>query len=176
MLSVHQPPQHHTEARAAQDAVATTPVPTSSEINQTFQVVAYFTQTGQVRQAIDILKEFMDRVVVHVEALGLAHSRPHQATNPNSIYNSLPTPPSAIVPNTTLFWNQVNVLFLRLLVALRAQHTVAADWDWIHENVMGWAENLRWFGLVDYELGFWAQDIVKAIQAGKAMSAASTRK
>ncbi|KAJ3295104.1 hypothetical protein HDU79_009814 [Rhizoclosmatium sp. JEL0117] len=143
------------------------PVPTFDEITQTFDVIGACVQRGLIRDAIDVLKELMDRIVVHVEQLGLAHSRPSQATNPNLPLQNSVQDSNAVIPVPAQFWNQVNSLFLRLLVALRAESAQMDEWEWIHENVMGWIEILRWFGLVDYELGFWGQDILQAIEMGK---------
>ncbi|ORY48237.1 hypothetical protein BCR33DRAFT_714636 [Rhizoclosmatium globosum] len=140
---------------------------TFDEITQTFDVIGACVQRGLIRDAIDVLKELMDRIVVHVEQLGLAHSRPSQATNPNLPLQNSVQDSNAVIPVPAQFWNQVNSLFLRLLVALRAESAQMDEWEWIHENVMGWIEILRWFGLVDYELGFWGQDILQAIEMGK---------
>ena len=39
------------------------------------------------------------------------------------------------------------------------------DWIALRESVIAWGDVLQWFGLVDYEMGFWEEDIIESIHA-----------
>ncbi|KAJ3020377.1 UNVERIFIED_CONTAM: hypothetical protein HDU68_010213, partial [Siphonaria sp. JEL0065] len=92
---------------------------------------------------------------------------PQEATNPNNLTLST-TQSTAVIDNPSEFWSKINTMFLRLLVALRREPTSVTDWDWVHDCVTAWSIPLRWFGIVDYELGFAVQDILRAVEVGRA--------
>lgn len=47
--------------------------------------------------------------------------------------------------------------------ALSAQHIIEEDWIALRDSVMAWGDVLEWYGLVDYEMGFWEEKILNAI-------------
>lgn len=37
------------------------------------------------------------------------------------------------------------------------------DWIAVRDSIIAWGDVLEWYGLVDYELGFWEEDILNGI-------------
>ncbi|KAI8608512.1 hypothetical protein BC830DRAFT_1154947 [Chytriomyces sp. MP71] len=115
--------------------------------------------------ALKVLEVATDTVAENVEALGLNASRP-PPTNPNApSYHALrpPLPPTQI-QDIHSFWTRLNTLWLRVLasIALTPQ-----AWDLLEERIRAWSRALEWYGLVNYELGFWVKDLCKAVQIGR---------
>ncbi|KAI8843089.1 hypothetical protein BC829DRAFT_297956 [Chytridium lagenaria] len=44
--------------------------------------------------------------------------------------------------------------------------TKSIDWKALQDSVVGWSDVLEWYGLVDYENGFWETDILDLISVG----------
>ncbi|KAI8613787.1 hypothetical protein BC830DRAFT_1082429 [Chytriomyces sp. MP71] len=115
--------------------------------------------------ALKVLEVATDTVAENVEVLGLNASRP-PPTNPNApSYHALrpPLPPTRI-QDIHSFWTRLNSLWLRVLasIALTPQ-----AWDLLEERIRAWSRALEWYGLVNYELGFWVKDLCKAVHIGR---------
>ncbi|ORX92589.1 hypothetical protein K493DRAFT_285628 [Basidiobolus meristosporus CBS 931.73] len=110
-------------------------------------------EQGTVLKAFEILTSVTDAVVTNCDALGLTIDEP-----PYNAYDR------------EGFWQGINHCWLYALSRsslakseedqLRMQHLYQ-----LRDSVIAWCDVLERYGLVDYEMGFWEQDILEAIEA-----------
>ncbi|KAJ3346988.1 hypothetical protein HDU83_002542 [Entophlyctis luteolus] len=200
------------------------PIPTSLEVFEALALVDEMAASGEYKRAIDILSLLMDRIVTHLEPLGLTHSRPVSLTNPNAqvlttstaasskkpfpmLSMSVPAAAQPLPPapsvrkgkasktkahtdtastsminnincrigDSALFWHRINTQWISLLLSLasEAENTTESEWTWIQDCVRAWSEVLSFYGLLNYELGFWERDICNVLSLGKQKCAQS---
>ncbi|ORY94652.1 hypothetical protein BCR43DRAFT_494380 [Syncephalastrum racemosum] len=109
------------------------------------------------------LSKATSAVVDHCEQLGL--------TTDNHPYNAI---------DREQFWAGLNNCWL---YALAQRHEPSSEKERLNdqhlyglrEMVVGWADKLERYGLVDYEMGWWEADILAAIDAILAMNFASAQ-
>ncbi|KAJ3041284.1 hypothetical protein HK097_002300, partial [Rhizophlyctis rosea] len=132
------------------------------------------------RAALEILGQVTDSVVENVEALGLAD---HDYNSEASHLMALSYPPGARARNETErkeFWAGLNDTWLFVvrhaasvdpsakssssLLQEDDEKLTEDDWASTLESVVSWGNILAWYGLVDYEVGFWEEEIVVAVE------------
>ncbi|KAL1915457.1 uncharacterized protein VTP21DRAFT_6581 [Calcarisporiella thermophila] len=78
------------------------------------------------------------------------------------------------------FWNGLNNTWLYAISRCHlscsdSERLSHAELSQIREAVIRWADTLEKYGLVDYEMGWWEQDILEALDAQMSVSVAVTR-
>ncbi|KAK9762922.1 hypothetical protein K7432_010865 [Basidiobolus ranarum] len=141
-------------------AVPQNPVLTTSfdEIQNELKRALDHIEQGTILRAFEILSSVTDAVVTNCDALGLTIDEP-----PYNAYDR------------EGFWQGINHCWLYALSRsslakseedqLRVQHLYQ-----LRDSVIAWCDILERYGLVDYEMGFWEQDILEAIEASIATS------
>ncbi|ORX94386.1 hypothetical protein K493DRAFT_221393 [Basidiobolus meristosporus CBS 931.73] len=115
-------------------------------------------EQGAILKAFEILSAVTDAVVTNCDALGLTIDEP-----PYNAYDR------------EGFWQGINHCWLYALSRtamakseedqLRVQHFYH-----LRDSIVSWCDHLERYGLVDYEMGFWEQDILEAIEASMSTS------
>ncbi|KAJ3043525.1 hypothetical protein HDV00_004914 [Rhizophlyctis rosea] len=129
------------------------------------------------RAALELLGNVTDAVVENVETLGLADiDFSSEAAN----LLALRYPPGTRArnePERKEFWAGLNDTWLFVVRHaasvdggdLReddpsAERLTDDDWCSTLESLVSWGNILAWYGLVDYEVGFWEEEIVVAVE------------
>ncbi|CAG8535017.1 11626_t:CDS:2 [Paraglomus brasilianum] len=110
-------------------------------------------QQGNLSMAIQILSEITELVVSNCEYLGLSGDD---------------NVPSAYRVKRENFWRSLNNTWIYTLTQINvsSKHSTFIDHEFLchlRQSIVSWADVLERYGLVDYELGFWEQDLLEAI-------------
>ncbi|RKP25873.1 hypothetical protein SYNPS1DRAFT_7574, partial [Syncephalis pseudoplumigaleata] len=124
------------------------------EIQSQLKQVLDRVEQGAVLKAFELLSRITDAVVTNCEALGLTSD----------------DPPYTMIDRDG-FWQGLNQCWLFALShcsLAKSEEERLEDQHMYHlrDSVVSWCDVLERYGLVDYEMGFWEQDILEAIEAG----------
>ncbi|KAF8941951.1 hypothetical protein BGZ47_007022 [Haplosporangium gracile] len=122
-----------------------------ASIQEELQTVLEYVDHGMLLKSFDTLSRLTDIVVTNCETLGLASDG------------------GGAVEQKAGFWTGLNNCWL---FAFSRYGNARSDDQRIrehhlhrlHNNVKAWADALEKYGLVNYELGLWEQDILEAIE------------
>ncbi|KAK3832722.1 MAG: hypothetical protein JOS17DRAFT_742608 [Linnemannia elongata] len=122
-----------------------------ASIQEELQTVLEYVDHGMLLKSFDTLSRLTDIVVANCEKLGLASDG------------------GGAVEQKAGFWTGLNNCWL---FAFSHYGNARSDEQKIrehhlhhlHNNVKAWADALEKYGLVNYELGLWEQDILEAIE------------
>ncbi|RKP10798.1 hypothetical protein THASP1DRAFT_5687, partial [Thamnocephalis sphaerospora] len=122
------------------------------EIQTQLKSVLDHVEQGDVLRAFEILSGITDAVVANCEALGLTSD----------------DPPYTMIDRDG-FWQGLNQCWLFALShcgLAKSEEERLTEQHLYHlrDSVIAWCDVLERFGLVDYEMGFWEQDILEAIE------------
>ncbi|KAG0061739.1 hypothetical protein BGZ90_003418 [Linnemannia elongata] len=122
-----------------------------ASIQEELQTVLEYVDHGMLLKSFDTLSRLTDIVVTNCEKLGLASDG------------------GEVVEQKAGFWTGLNNCWLFAFShcgnarsddqRIREHHL-----HHLHNNVKAWADALEKYGLVNYELGLWEQDILEAIE------------
>jgi hypothetical protein len=126
--------------------------PSIEQIQQALKTALEFVGKYHFRHSLELLSQIMDSVSTHCEALSLA---PDDAPLCNFDRHQ--------------FWQGLNDTWLFAIQcaanapAMPDQCLSEDEWIALRDSVIAWGDVLEWFGLVDYEMGLWEEDILDAI-------------
>jgi hypothetical protein len=155
VLSTMNEPEDDTIADAMTSSTLSDTLSASFEEIQTqLKQVLDRVEQGAILKAFELLSGITDAVVTNCETLGLTSD----------------DPPYTMIDRDG-FWQGLNQCWLFALShcslakseeeRLKEQHMYH-----LRDSVVSWCDILEHYGLVDYEMGFWEQDILEAIEAG----------
>ncbi|KAF9911990.1 hypothetical protein EC991_001437 [Linnemannia zychae] len=135
--------QDDTEGQGVTDELAS--------IQEELQTVLEYVDHGMLLKSFDTLSRLTDIVVTNCEKLGLASDG------------------GGAVEQKAGFWTGLNNCWLFAFshygnARSDDQRIQEPHLHHLHNNVKAWADALEKYGLVNYELGLWEQDILEAIE------------
>ncbi|KAI9204508.1 uncharacterized protein BJ171DRAFT_394768, partial [Polychytrium aggregatum] len=133
------------------------PLTPREQIQEWLQQVHDLSDLLEFYPAFTLLAQVMNHLCMHCESL--------VPPAPNGAEPS-PYPDSGTAHNAYYdFWRCLNETWLSTLDQSRGYFMQAdADfWLKLRTNVFEWGDFLEWYGLNDYELGFWESDVVSVI-------------
>ncbi|KAF9130485.1 hypothetical protein BGW39_003032 [Mortierella sp. 14UC] len=122
-----------------------------ASIQEELQTVLEYVDHGMLLKSFDTLSRLTDIVVTNCEKLGLASDG------------------GGAVEQKAGFWTGLNNCWLFAFshygnARSDDQRIREPHLHHLHRNVKAWADALEKYGLVNYELGLWEQDILEAIE------------
>ncbi|KAF9957649.1 hypothetical protein BGZ72_001563 [Mortierella alpina] len=144
-ISCPNSPQHgpavHNEQAATEELAS---------IQEELQTVLEFVDHGMILKSFDALSRLTDIAVTNCEKLGLASD-------------------GGAIDQKAGFWTGLNNCWLFAFshygnARSEDQRVQEHHLHHLHNNVKAWADGLEKYGLVNYELGLWEQDILEAIE------------
>ncbi|CAG8530413.1 2488_t:CDS:2 [Paraglomus occultum] len=122
------------------------------ELQNSLKRVEGLLRQGNLSMAIQILSEITELVVSNCEYLGLSGD----------------DFPSLYRVKQENFWRSLNNTWIYALTQTNvpSKHSTFIDHGslcHLRQTIINWADVLERYGLVDYELGFWEQDLLEAI-------------
>ncbi|KAF9082024.1 hypothetical protein BGX29_010028 [Mortierella sp. GBA35] len=122
-----------------------------ASIQEELQTVLEYVDHGMLLKSFDTLSRLTDIVVTNCEKLGLASDG------------------GGAIEQKAGFWTGLNNCWLFAFshygnARSDDQRIREPHLHHLHNNVQAWADALEKYGLVNYELGLWEQDILEAIE------------
>ncbi|KAF9942125.1 hypothetical protein BGZ65_009733 [Modicella reniformis] len=118
-------------------------------IQEELQNVLEYVDHGMILKSFDTLCRLTDIIVTNCEQLGLASD-------------------GGAIDQKAGFWTGLNNCWLFAFShygnARSDQRLHEPHLYHLHSNIKAWADTLEKYGLVNYEFGFWEQDILEAIE------------
>ncbi|KAF9572048.1 hypothetical protein EC968_010379 [Mortierella alpina] len=139
--SPQQGPAGHDEQTATEELAS---------IQEELQTVLEYVDHGMILKSFDALSRLTDIAVTNCEKLGLASD-------------------GGAIDQKAGFWTGLNNCWLFAFshygnARSEDQRVREHHLHHLHSNVKAWADALEKYGLVNYELGLWEQDILEAIE------------
>ncbi|KAF9274161.1 hypothetical protein BGZ68_000899 [Mortierella alpina] len=139
--SPQQGPTRHNEQAASEELAS---------IQEELQTVLEYVDHGMILKSFDALSRLTDIAVTNCEKLGLASD-------------------GGAIDQKAGFWTGLNNCWLFAFshygnARSEDQRVREHHLHHLHNNVKAWADALEKYGLVNYELGLWEQDILEAIE------------
>ncbi|KAI9241409.1 MAG: hypothetical protein BYD32DRAFT_448755 [Podila humilis] len=144
-------------------------VPSSSAelaaIQEELQTVLEYVDHGMILKSFDTLSRLTDIVVTNCEQLGLVSDNASISTSTTTTSITA----TQEVDQKSGFWTGLNNCWLFAFshyanARSQDQQLKEPHLHHLHNNVKTWADTLEKYGLVNYEMGLWEQDILEAIE------------
>ncbi|KAF9327838.1 hypothetical protein BG006_008916 [Podila minutissima] len=140
-------------------------VPSSSElaaIQEELQTVLEYVDHGMILKSFDTLSRLTDIIVTNCEQLGLVSDNAASTSTTKSTA-------SQEIDQKAGFWTGLNNCWLFAFshyanARSQDQQLKEPHLHHLHNSVKTWADALEKYGLVNYEMGLWEQDILEAIE------------
>ncbi|KAG0090903.1 hypothetical protein BGZ93_006361 [Podila epicladia] len=142
-------------------------VPSSSElaaIQEELQTVLEYVDHGMILKSFDTLSRLTDIVVTNCEQLGLVSDNTASTSTSKTTSTT-----SQEIGQKAGFWTGLNNCWLFAFshyanARSQDQQLKEPHLHHLHNSVKIWADTLEKYGLVNYEMGLWEQDILEAIE------------
>ncbi|KAG0048237.1 hypothetical protein BGZ83_006794 [Gryganskiella cystojenkinii] len=130
-----------------------------ASIQEQLQTVLEYVDHGMILKSFDTLSHLTDIVVTNCERLGLTTDSDLTAA----------TTGGSAIDYKAGFWTGLNNCWLFAFshygnARSEDQRIRESHLHLLHTNVKAWANSLERYGLVNYEIGLWEQDILDAIE------------